>query len=82
MLDNAKNGVILVCWGSNIKSASIPDNVRQEMLKGFANLPQQIIWKWEDESINEIASKNVYATPWLPQFDILCNKSIKQMFIH
>lgn len=75
ILDDAKNGVILVSWGSNIKSASIPDTIQQEMLKGFAKLKQQIIWKWEDESINEIASENVYATSWLPQQDILCNES-------
>lgn len=72
MLDNATQGVILVSWGSNVKSASIPDDIRQEMVRGFAKLPQLVLWKWEDDSINDIVSDNVYATSWLPQQDILC----------
>lgn len=72
MLDNATQGVILVSWGSNVKSASIPDHIRQEMVRGFAKLPQLVLWKWEDDSINDIVSDNVYATSWLPQQDILC----------
>lgn len=72
LLDDAKDGVILVSWGSNIKSASIPDQIRQEMIRGFALLPQLIIWKWEDTSINKFISKNVYATSWLNQREILC----------
>lgn len=72
MLDAATQGVVLVSWGSNIKSASIPANIRREMIRGFAKLPHLVIWKWEDEAINELVSDNVYATSWLPQQDILC----------
>lgn len=72
MLDNATQGVILVSWGATLKSASIPDNIRQEMIRGFAKLPQLVLWKWEDDAIKEIVSKNVYATTWLPQQEILC----------
>lgn len=72
LLDEAKQGVILVSWGSNVNSASIPEHIKSEILKGFAKMPQQIIWKWEDETVNKIAPKNVFATKWLPQQDILC----------
>lgn len=72
ILDNAKNGAILVSWGSNIKSSSIPSELQQEILNSFAKLPLQILWKFENETVNEIAPSNVYASAWLPQQEILC----------
>lgn len=59
-------------WGGNVKASSIPEHIRVELLKGFARLPLQVIWKWEDLSIQKIAPKNVHITPWLPQQDLLC----------
>lgn len=73
ILDNAKNGVLLVSWGGNVKSSSMPKHIQHELVKGFAKLSLQVIWKWENVSIQKIVSKNVFVTPWLPQQDILCN---------
>lgn len=72
ILDNAKNGVLLVSWGGNVKSSSMPEHIQHELVKGFAKLSLQVIWKWENVSIQEIVSKNVFVTSWLPQQDILC----------
>lgn len=72
-MDNAKNGVLLVSWGGNVKSSSMPEHIQHELIKGFAKLSLQVIWKWENISIQEIVSKNVHVTPWLPQRDILSN---------
>lgn len=76
ILDNAKNGVLVVSWGGNVKSSSVPENIQQEMIKGFAKLPLQVIWKWEDTSIQAKVSKNVHVASWLPQRDILCNLAV------
>lgn len=73
ILDNAKNGVLLVSWGGNVKSSSIPEHIQREIVKGFAMLSLQVIWKWENVSMQEIVSKNVFVTPWLRQQEILCN---------
>lgn len=73
-LDNANEGVILVSWGSNVKSASIPDHYCKEIVTAFSKLSQNIISKWENESINDIVSRNVLVSEWLPQKDILCKK--------
>lgn len=78
ILDNAKNGVLLVSWGGNVNSSSIPAHIQQEMIKGFARLPLQVIWKWENASTQELVSTNVHVTAWLPQQDILCNLPIKK----
>lgn len=72
ILDNAKNGVLLVSWGGNVMSSSIPLHTQQEMIKGFAKLPLQVIWKWENASMQDIVPKNVLVSSWVPQRDILC----------
>lgn len=72
ILENAKNGVLLVSWGGNFNSSSIPEHIHHEMLKGFTRLPLEVIWKWENVSIQQIAPKNVHVTTWLPQQDLLC----------
>lgn len=63
-------------WGGNVKSSSVPEHIHQEIVRGFAKLPLQVIWKWENVSMQEVVSKNVHVTPWLPQRDILCNAFI------
>lgn len=82
ILDNAENGVLIVSWGGNVKSSSIPIHIRDEMIKGFAKLPLQVIWKWEDTSIKKNVAKNIHIAPWLPQRDVLCNSnfSIETIF--
>lgn len=75
ILDNAKNGVLLVSWGGNVQSSSLPPHIQQEMVDGFAKLSLQIIWKWENASMQDVVSKNVFIVPWVPQRDILCKLS-------
>lgn len=69
--------IILVSWGSNVESASIPDLQKDEILTAFSKLSQNIIWKWENESINDIAPKNVLVSEWLPQKGMLFIKITK-----
>lgn len=64
--------MLLVSWGGNIQSSSIPQHIQQEMLKGFAKLPLQVIWKWENASIQDFVSENVFVADYIPQRDILC----------
>lgn len=71
----------MVSWGGNVNSSSMPDHIREGMIKGFAKLPLQVIWKWEDDSIQKKLSKNVHTVKWLPQRDILCNNFDKQHII-
>lgn len=59
-------------WGSNVKSSAIPDHFCKEILEAFSKLSQNILWKWENDSIKDIVSENVLVSDWLPQKDILC----------
>ena len=40
------------------------------MVKVFASLPQQIMWKWDQETMEDLPP-NVMLSKWFPQQDIL-----------
>lgn len=70
-LDESEHGVIYVSWGSMIRAESLPLEKREGLLKAFGQFKQNVIWKWENETLpNQPA--NVLIRKWLPQQDILC----------
>lgn len=70
-LDASEHGVIYVSWGSMIRAESLPLAKREGLLQAFGQFKQNVIWKWENETLpNQPA--NVLIRKWLPQRDILC----------
>uniref|UniRef100_A0A182WIL7 Uncharacterized protein n=1 Tax=Anopheles minimus TaxID=112268 RepID=A0A182WIL7_9DIPT len=80
-LDGAEHGVIYFCLGSNLKSADLPQEKLDAILKTFANLKQRVLWKWESERIPD-APSNVYSKAWLPQDDVLAHPNVKLFIAH
>ncbi|XP_063706101.1 UDP-glucosyltransferase 2-like [Culicoides brevitarsis] len=74
--DQSKNGVVYVSFGSNVKSASMSHDKREALLKTFAALPYDILWKFESDQITNL-TKNVKISKWLPQQDLLAHKNLK-----
>uniref|UniRef100_A0A336KE79 CSON009222 protein n=1 Tax=Culicoides sonorensis TaxID=179676 RepID=A0A336KE79_CULSO len=75
-LDNSKNGVIYVSFGSNVKSASLSPAVRQTLLDAMSRLNYEILWKFENDTIENLP-KNVKIQKWFPQQDLLAHRNIK-----
>jgi hypothetical protein len=48
----------------------MPESLRNAFLKAFSNLKQQVLWKWETDTLPG-QTKNVKLGKWLPQSDIL-----------
>lgn len=71
LLDSAASGVIVISWGSNLNSSSLDVDKVQSILRAVAQMPQQIVWKWENENLPN-KPDNVHIQKWLPQRDILC----------
>lgn len=71
MLVEAENGVVFVSWGSMIRASTLPDDKREELLQAFGSLKQLVIWKYENDTIQNKPS-NVHIGKWFPQKDILC----------
>lgn len=80
-LDNAKDGVVYFSMGSNLKSADLPQEKKDALLKAFSKLKQKVLWKWEEDTLpNQPA--NVKIGKWLPQQEILAHPNVKLFITH
>lgn len=48
----------------------MPEEKRKAFLNAFKRLPQRVLWKWENETM-EGKGDNIMIAKWMPQFDIL-----------
>jgi len=69
-LDEAPDGVIYFSMGSNLRSTELPESKKNAFLGAFSKLKQQVLWKWESDTLLGQPS-NVKLGKWLPQSDIL-----------
>lgn len=81
LLDNAEHGVILISWGSMIRANSLSVAKRDGIIRAVARLKQQVIWKWENETLPN-KPPNMHIMQWLPQRDILCHPNVKVFMTH
>lgn len=75
-LDEAKHGVIYFNLGSNVNSSSLSEHKRKAFIDAFREIPQRVVWKWEDKTIPDIPD-NVLVRKWLPQQEILAHPNVK-----
>ncbi|XP_049825391.1 UDP-glycosyltransferase UGT5-like isoform X1 [Aethina tumida] len=80
-IDESTEGVIYFSLGSMIKGHTFPEDKRQEFLRAFRRLPQRVLWKWENETMNN-KPDNVMINKWMPQFDVLCHPNVKAFIAH
>nr|XP_018895878.1 PREDICTED: UDP-glucuronosyltransferase 2B18-like [Bemisia tabaci]XP_018895879.1 PREDICTED: UDP-glucuronosyltransferase 2B18-like [Bemisia tabaci] len=78
-LDGAADGVIYFSLGSNMKSKSLPLDVRSNLLRVFKDLPSgyRVLWKWELDGKIPGQSDNILAQKWLPQQSVLAHPKVK-----
>lgn len=69
-MDDAPDGVILFSMGSMLKCISLPKDKLKVFQEVFAELPQKVLWKWENDTMDGVPS-NVKLVKWIPQFDSL-----------
>ncbi|XP_050422852.1 UDP-glycosyltransferase UGT4-like isoform X2 [Adelges cooleyi] len=81
LLDNAVEGFIFFSFGSNIKMTSIPEHQVKVFIDSFKKLPQLILWKWENGTIDGIPG-NIHMDKWFPQQFILNHKNCKLFITH
>lgn len=79
-MDSAQDGVILFSMGSNLKSANLPAEKRDAILKALAKLKQKVLWKWEEDVLPGQPA-NVKLSKWLPQNDLMGNLALYYSFI-
>ncbi|XP_059613453.1 UDP-glucosyltransferase 2-like [Phlebotomus argentipes] len=80
-LDNSPNGVVYFSLGSNLKSADLPTQKRDDILKVLGTLNVNVMWKWEDDNLPN-QPKNVLIRKWFPQDDILAHPNVRLFITH
>ncbi|XP_069681751.1 UDP-glycosyltransferase UGT5-like [Periplaneta americana] len=80
-LSGAEHGVIYFSMGSMIRAETLPADKRDAFLQAFAELPQRVLWKWENDSLPG-RPHNVKTAKWLPQFDVLNHPKIRMFLGH
>ncbi|XP_062541390.1 uncharacterized protein LOC134209418 [Armigeres subalbatus] len=80
-IDNSTDGVIYFSMGSNLKPSNMGKEKQQALVNAFSKVKQNVIWKWDDESLNLDQSKYLIAK-WLPQDDILAHPNVKLFITH
>ncbi|KAH8412371.1 hypothetical protein KR009_001525 [Drosophila setifemur] len=81
LMDNAPKGVILVSFGSQLKASSLPPAKRDALVRALGRLEQQVIWKWENETLVD-KPPNLHIRKWLPQRDILSHPNLRVFLSH
>ncbi|XP_049947200.1 UDP-glucosyltransferase 2-like [Schistocerca serialis cubense] len=75
-LDGAEHGAVYFSLGSLAKSSSLPREKVQAFVEAFQELPQRVLWKWENESLPG-QSANVMVSKWIPQQDVLRHPNVR-----
>lgn len=69
-IEDSPHGVIYFSFGSMAKMSSLPENIENTFKDAFAQVQQNVLWKYEGEM--KYKPKNVMIKKWFPQRDILC----------
>jgi hypothetical protein len=80
-LDESTNGVVIFSMGSVLQSADLPEFKRNALLKTFAKLKENVLWKWEDDKLPG-QPKNLKIMKWIPTSDILAHPNVKAFISH
>ena len=80
-LNDAKDGVIFVSFGSVFRASYMSDDRRRLFLNVFKGLKQKILWKWETEEMED-KPDNVMLSKWLPQQEVLAHPNVKMFITH
>lgn len=57
-------------FGTNVFGKDLPEEKRQVFIDTFKELPFRFLWKFEDDSLQNLPS-NVKIAKWVPQQDVL-----------
>ncbi|KAL5243465.1 hypothetical protein ACI65C_010875 [Semiaphis heraclei] len=76
-----KFGVIVFTFGSLISMNTLPDDVLDTFKIVFSQLPQTVIWKYENDYMPD-KPENVVLCKWIPQRAILQHPNVKLFISH
>ncbi|XP_040175406.1 UDP-glycosyltransferase UGT5-like [Anopheles arabiensis] len=80
-IEQSEHGVIYFSMGSNLKPSKMDKQKRNDVIKVLSSLKQNIIWKWDDDTL-VVDKKKFLIGKWFPQDDILAHPNVKLFITH
>ncbi|XP_018341764.1 PREDICTED: UDP-glucuronosyltransferase-like [Trachymyrmex septentrionalis] len=80
-LDGAKDGVIIISLGTNVKWKFIGLDKVKTVLLVLSKLKQRVLWKLDIEMPFEIPD-NLMIVKWMPQREVLSHKNVRAIWTH
>ncbi|XP_013149211.1 PREDICTED: UDP-glucuronosyltransferase 1-5-like [Papilio polytes] len=81
-LNESEHGVVLLSFGSLIKTSTIPKYKEDIIVNALSKLKQRIIWKFEGSAEEGTLTGNILRVKWLPQYELLQHKKIIAFISH
>lgn len=81
-LDSSTNGVIVMSFGSKIKTSDLGSWNIEKFLKAFNQTSYNVLWKFDDPIDPQNIPKNVKLTKWMPLSDVLAHPNVKMIIHH
>lgn len=78
--DSGESGVIYFSIGTFTRGDTMPDEMKQTLIAGFAQLPQKVLWKFEAHIEN--LPSNIKLIKWAPQQDVLGHPKLRLFITH
>ncbi|XP_001948228.2 UDP-glucuronosyltransferase 2C1-like [Acyrthosiphon pisum] len=79
-IEQSQHGVVYFTFGSTVRMSSLPKHIKKAFMDALAQIPQRVLWKYEDEIENK--PKNLMIKKWLPQREILLHPNVKLLISH
>ncbi|CAI6344338.1 unnamed protein product [Macrosiphum euphorbiae] len=79
-IEQSPHGVVFFTLGSTVKMTSLPEHIKKALIDALAQIPQRVLWKYEDEIEN--LPNNFMIKKWLPQHEILLHPNVKLFISH
>ncbi|XP_065157190.1 UDP-glycosyltransferase UGT4-like [Atheta coriaria] len=80
LLDQSKNGVILLSFGTNLNRSNMSPQLINAFLDYFKRSKYDVLWKFDVNFVNN--TKNMKIVNWLPQREVLSHSSVKLFITH
>lgn len=70
-INESDHGVVLLSFGSLIKTSTIPPYKEEMIVNALSKLKQRVIWKYEDSGDEGTLTGNILRVRWIPQYELL-----------
>ncbi|KAL0831553.1 hypothetical protein ABMA28_002344 [Loxostege sticticalis] len=81
-INESHEGVVLLSFGSLIKTATIPEYKERMIMSALSRLKQRVIWKYEESGEEGTLEGNVLKVRWIPQYELLRHKKVLAFIGH